>query len=56
MLAHGYRSCGLWVFPQNRRAIRFYCAAGFRETGAVRESLEIDGSLYPERKRPVWAG
>jgi L-amino acid N-acyltransferase YncA len=48
MLAQGFRSCSLWVFPQNDRAIRFYRAAGFASDGAEPKSFELGGTHLQE--------
>lgn len=36
----GYRTATLWVFAANERALRFYRAAGWSETGATRVEPE----------------
>lgn len=48
MLAQGFKSCSLWVFPQNDRAIKFYHSAGFAHDGAAPKSFEISGTQLQE--------
>ena len=43
MLASGFTSCCVWVFPQNERAIRFYRAAGFVRDGCAPRQFELGG-------------
>jgi ribosomal protein S18 acetylase RimI-like enzyme len=40
LLRDGYAAATLWVFAGNERAIRFYRAAGWAETGATRVEPE----------------
>lgn len=44
----GYKTCSLWVFPQNPRAIRFYQAAGFVPDGSREKAFELDGRQLRE--------
>jgi ribosomal protein S18 acetylase RimI-like enzyme len=48
MLAQGFRSCSLWVFPQNDRAITFYRAAGFVPDGTEPKTFELGGTQLQE--------
>ena len=48
MLAQGFKSCSLWVFPQNDRAIKFYRAAGFAHDGSAPKSFELGGAQLQE--------
>jgi len=48
MLAQGFESCSLWVFPQNHRAIKFYHSAGFAHDGSASKSFEISGTQLEE--------
>ena len=48
MLAQGFRSCSLWVFPQNDRAIQFYHSAGFAHDGSAPKSFELGGAQLQE--------
>jgi len=48
MLAQGFKSCSLWVFPQNDRAIKFYHSAGFAHDGSAPKSFEISGTQLQE--------
>jgi L-amino acid N-acyltransferase YncA len=48
MLEQGFRSCSLWVFPQNARAIKFYCAVGFVPDPAPPKSFELGGTQLEE--------
>jgi GNAT superfamily N-acetyltransferase len=50
ILRLGSRSCDLWVFQKNDRAIRFYRKAGFVADESSVKSLEVDGRLYPEAR------
>lgn len=43
MLAQGFNTCALWVFPQNERAIKFYQRAGFVQDGAKPKDFELGG-------------
>jgi len=40
LAAEGFASATLWVFAANERALRFYRAAGWRETGHTRVEAE----------------
>jgi len=47
LAAEGFASATLWVFSANERALRFYRAAGWRETGRTRvepewQALELE--------------
>ncbi len=48
MLAQGFKSCSLWVFPQNDRAIKFYRSAGFVHDGSVPKSFVLGGTQLQE--------
>jgi L-amino acid N-acyltransferase YncA len=48
MLAQGFKSCSLWVFPQNDRAIKFYRAAGFTHDGSTPKPFELGGAQLQE--------
>ena len=48
MLAQGFTSCSLWVFPQNDRAIKFYRAAGFAHDESEPKTFELGGSQLQE--------
>jgi ribosomal protein S18 acetylase RimI-like enzyme len=48
MTAQGYRSCSLWVFPQNARAIRFYQAAGFSADLSPPKYFKLGGQQLQE--------
>jgi L-amino acid N-acyltransferase YncA len=48
MLAQGFTSCSLWVFPQNDRAIKFYRSAGFTHDGSAPKSFELGGTQLQE--------
>ncbi len=48
MLAQGFKSCSLWVFPQNDRAIKFYHSAGFAHDGSAPKSFELGGAQLQE--------
>jgi len=48
MLEQGFKSCSLWVFPQNDRAIKFYHSAGFAHDGSVPKSFELGGAQLQE--------
>jgi L-amino acid N-acyltransferase YncA len=48
MLAQGFKSCSLWVFPQNDRAIKFYRSAGFSHDGSAPKSFELAGTQLQE--------
>lgn len=48
MIRQAYRSCSLWVFPENDRAIRFYRAAGFVADPSSSKSLELGGKQLQE--------
>ena len=48
MLAQGFKSCSLWVFPQNDRAIKFYHSAGFVHDGSEPKSFELGGTQLQE--------
>ena len=43
MREQGFKTCSLWVFPQNERAIRFYCAAGFAADLSPPKECELGG-------------
>jgi ribosomal protein S18 acetylase RimI-like enzyme len=40
LAAAGHRTATLWVFAANERALRFYCAAGWRPAGPTRVEAE----------------
>ena len=48
MLVQGFRSCSLWVFPQNDRAIKFYRSVGFAPDGSAPKSFELGGTQLQE--------
>ena len=48
MVTQGFRSCSLWVFPQNERAIKFYQAAGFAADPSAPKSFELGGQQLQE--------
>ena len=48
MLEQGFKSCSLWVFPQNSRAIKFYQAAGFVRDSSPPKSFELAGRQLQE--------
>jgi len=48
MLAQGFTSCSLWVFPQNKRAIKFYLAAGFVRAQSPPKTFELGGKQLQE--------
>jgi ribosomal protein S18 acetylase RimI-like enzyme len=48
MLAQGFKSCSLWVFPQNDRAIKFYRATGFTHDGSTPKPFELGGAQLQE--------
>tara|TARA_R110002012_G_scaffold114908_1_gene261752 strand:- start:522 stop:1034 length:513 start_codon:yes stop_codon:yes gene_type:complete len=48
MLEKGFKSCSLWVFPQNERAIKFYRSIGFVHDGAAAKNFELGGALLQE--------
>jgi L-amino acid N-acyltransferase YncA len=48
MLAQGFKSCSLWVFPQNDRAIKFYRSAGFAHDGSAPKRFELGGTQLQE--------
>tara|TARA_R110000850_G_scaffold100981_1_gene209017 strand:- start:628 stop:1167 length:540 start_codon:yes stop_codon:yes gene_type:complete len=48
MLEQGFKSCSLWVFPQNERAIKFYRSVGFAHDGAVPKNFELGGVQLEE--------
>lgn len=48
IVAQGFRSCSLWVFPQNARAIRFYQAAGFVADPSPPKNFELGGQQLQE--------
>ena len=48
MLEQGFKSCSLWVFPQNDRAIQFYRSAGFAHDGSAPKSFELGGAQLQE--------
>lgn len=50
MLEHGYKTCSLWVFPQNHRAIRFYLAAGFVPDESRSKAFDMDGQRLTEAR------
>jgi ribosomal protein S18 acetylase RimI-like enzyme len=46
--SQGFRSCSLWVFPQNARAIGFYEAAGFALDTISPKSFQLAGLQLQE--------
>lgn len=48
MVEQGFKSCSLWVFPQNERAIKFYRAVGFSHDGAAPKNFELGGAQLQE--------
>jgi L-amino acid N-acyltransferase YncA len=48
MLAQGFKSCSLWVFPKNSRAIKFYQAAGFVADSSPPKNFELGGQQLQE--------
>ncbi|UEQ05376.1 GNAT family N-acetyltransferase [Halomonas profundus] len=48
MLEQGFKSCTLWVFPQNERAIKFYRSVGFAHDGAAPKNFELGGVQLEE--------
>ena len=48
MHEQGFKSCSLWVFPQNARAIKFYEAAGFVADAYPPKTFERDGRQLQE--------
>ncbi|MBT2771096.1 GNAT family N-acetyltransferase [Halomonas sp. ISL-60] len=48
MLVQGFKSCSLWVFPQNERAIKFYRSIGFAHDGAAPKNFELGGARLQE--------
>lgn len=48
MVAQGFKSCSLWVFAQNNRAIKFYQAAGFVADASPPKSFELGGQQLQE--------
>jgi ribosomal protein S18 acetylase RimI-like enzyme len=48
MVAQGFKSCSLWVFPQNARAIKFYRAAGFIADSSSLRKFELGGQQLQE--------
>lgn len=48
ILARGFTSCSLWVFPQNDRAIKFYRSAGFSPDTAAAKNFELGGAQLQE--------
>jgi ribosomal protein S18 acetylase RimI-like enzyme len=48
MVAQGFKSCSLWVFPQNTRAIKFYQAAGFVANRSSPKNFELGGQQLQE--------
>ena len=48
MLEQGFKSCNLWVFPQNERAIKFYHSVGFAHDGAAPKHFELGGAQLQE--------
>ncbi|MDQ7730754.1 GNAT family N-acetyltransferase [Halomonas sp. SpR8] len=48
MLEQDFKSCSLWVFPQNERAIKFYHSAGFSHDGAAPKNFELGGAQLQE--------
>jgi RimJ/RimL family protein N-acetyltransferase len=48
MAARGAARITLWVLAGNQRAIRFYCAAGFRPEAASTRTLAVGGVQVQE--------
>lgn len=48
MVAQGFRSCSLWVFPQNARAIKFYQSVGFAADPSPPKSFGLGGQQLQE--------
>jgi len=48
MVEQGFKSCSLWVFPQNERAIKFYRSVGFSHDGAPPKNFELGGAQLQE--------
>ena len=48
MLEQGFKSCSLWVFPQNERAIKFYRSVGFTHDGAAPKNFKLGGVQLEE--------
>ena len=48
MLKQCFKSCSLWVFPQNTRAIKFYRSAGFNCDSSPPKSFELGGKQLQE--------
>jgi len=48
MVEQGFKSCSLWVFPQNARAIKFYQAAGFVADPSPPKNFELGGQKLQE--------
>ena len=48
MLEQDFKSCRLWVFPQNSRAIKFYQTAGFIRDSSPPKSFELAGRQLQE--------
>ena len=48
MLEQAFKSCSLWVFPQNSRAIKFYQGAGFIRDSSPPKNFELAGRQLQE--------
>lgn len=48
MIEQGFKSCSLWVFPQNERGIKFYHSVGLVHDGAAPKSFELGGVQLEE--------
>lgn len=48
MQDQGYKTCSLWVFPENHRAIGFYEAAGFVLDASRDKTFDLDGQQLQE--------
>ncbi|MEN9660063.1 MAG: hypothetical protein RL571_3528 [Pseudomonadota bacterium] len=46
--ASGFKTCSLWVFPQNDRAIKFYTAAGVVHDGVAAKSFTLGSQTRQE--------
>ena len=46
----GFRSCSLWVFPENAKAIRFYESVGFVADGLPPQRFELGGKVLHEAR------
>lgn len=50
MQEQGFRTCSLWVFPQNHRAIRFYKSVGFLQDESRTKTIELGGQRHQEAR------